>query len=136
MKEFVLDSWAVISWLQREPAAPAVEDLWIRAGGGDCALYISAINFGEVFYITARHRDARAAEHVATRLRTRVQLLPVPDDLVLRAARIKIAHALSYADCFAAASALELDAPLVTGDPELRALARALPQLQLHWLGA
>lgn len=44
------------------------------------------------------------------------------DDRVLAAATLKIKHTLSYADVFAASTAIELDATLITGDPELIAL--------------
>ena len=39
---------------------------------------------------------------------------------VIDAARLKAKYALSYADCFSVATALEQEAPLVTGDPEFR----------------
>jgi predicted nucleic acid-binding protein len=42
---------------------------------------------------------------------------------------------ISYADGFAAATALLQDAPLVTGDPEMKAMAAAENALQLEWIG-
>ena len=39
--------------------------------------------------------------------------------LILEAARIKADYPMSYADAFAAATAIQLGAPLWTGDPEL-----------------
>ena len=38
---------------------------------------------------------------------------------MLAAARIKAAHPIGFADCFAAATAAARDATLLTGDPEL-----------------
>lgn len=49
-----------------------------------------------------------------------IEILPATNDLVFRAAELKACFAMSYADCFAAASAVEHDATLVTGDPEFR----------------
>jgi predicted nucleic acid-binding protein len=44
----------------------------------------------------------------------------VPDEQrVLEAARLKSDHRMSYADAFAAATAIAHDAELWTGDPEL-----------------
>ena len=51
---------------------------------------------------------------------------------VIAAARIKAVHALSYADCFAAATAIREQAPLVTGDPEFKKLGKVLP---IDWIG-
>ena len=42
---------------------------------------------------------------------------------------------MSFADAFAAATAMELNAALVTGDPELRALEDA-GLVRLEWVGA
>ncbi len=134
MKDFVLDSWALLCWLHNEPAAGAVEELWQGAGSGICALHMCILNLGEVFYITVRRRGWPAAEHIDAYVRSRVHIHAVPNDLVLRAASLKASHPISYADAFAAVTALEMDAPLVTGDPEIRAMARTVPQLQLHWL--
>jgi uncharacterized protein len=57
------------------------------------------------------------------------------DELVMLAATLKARYAISYADGFAAATALLQDAPLVTGDPELRAMAAKEKTLQLEWIG-
>jgi predicted nucleic acid-binding protein len=57
------------------------------------------------------------------------------DEVVMLAATLKARHAISYADGFAAATALLQDAPLVTGDPEMKAMAAAENALQLEWIG-
>ncbi len=51
------------------------------------------------------------------------------------AARLKAGFKMSFADAFAAATAMELNAALVTGDPELRALEDA-GLVRLEWVGA
>jgi len=38
----------------------------------------------------------------------------------MRAAEIKAQYAISYADCFAAATAEKLSASIITGDPEFK----------------
>jgi predicted nucleic acid-binding protein len=48
-----------------------------------------------------------------------VTVLPATDQIVLEAAALKMALAVSYADAFAAAETRRLKAILVTGDPEL-----------------
>ena len=48
------------------------------------------------------------------------------------AARLEAKRGLGYADSFAAALALALDAPLMTGNPRFREL---LPELPLEWVG-
>ncbi len=50
---------------------------------------------------------------------------------VIEAAKIKAAHALSYADCFAVQTSQKEDAPLVTGDPEFK---KAEKLVKIDWL--
>jgi ribonuclease VapC len=49
-------------------------------------------------------------------------IVPASDEAVFAAVDLKMRHAISYADGFAASTALQLEATLVTGDPELIAL--------------
>jgi predicted nucleic acid-binding protein len=53
----------------------------------------------------------------------------------MAAATLKARYPISYADGFAAATAMLRQAPLVTGDPELRAMAKKEKVLRLEWLG-
>jgi hypothetical protein len=52
---------------------------------------------------------------------------------VRRAAELKSDHAIAYADAFAVATALEFDATLVTGDPEIKPLVGKY-DLKVEWL--
>jgi len=130
---FVLDAWAVLSLLQaEEPAATRVRTLIGQASGGSAELSISVINLSEVFYRVGRLRGEREAALSASRRRfgeaeeilSELRALPwevlaASDERVWAAARIKMRHRVSLADAFAAAAAVEQDATLVTGDPEL-----------------
>ncbi|MGH8929070.1 MAG: PIN domain-containing protein [Egibacteraceae bacterium] len=109
-----LDSWAVLRFLEGvEPAATYLEDVF------DQKPVMSWINLGEVYYVVRReHRELDASETIR-------DLHPfVTPDLpnarrVLEAAEIKAKYRLSYADAFAAATAVAHQAVLLTGDPEL-----------------
>jgi predicted nucleic acid-binding protein len=64
-----------------------------------------------------------------------IQTVTASDELVMLAATLKAHHAISYADAFAAATAMLRQAPLVTGDPELRVMTADEKTLQLEWIG-
>ncbi len=118
----VLDTWAVVAWLRDEPAAARVERLLAEAAG-KARILMSAVNLGEVFYITARWRSLADAEIVMRHLQELpLEICPAPNTLIWEAARVKAQHRLSYADAFAVATAVRESAMLVTGDPEIRAL--------------
>lgn len=84
-------------------------------------LAVSFINAGEVYYITSREQGGTRAKEILEDLRALpIQLYDAPEKRILAAAEIKSAHAISYADAFAVALAQELDATLVSGDPEFK----------------
>ena len=109
-----LDAWAVIAWLEGDPACDAIDGA--LAGGRAC---MSWVNAGEVHYVVARRTSADAADRVVAQLRSTVDLVDATGPRALAAAGIKAAHRMSYADCFAVATALEYRVPLVTDDPEI-----------------
>lgn len=111
-----LDSWAVLAWLSGEqPAFDAV----VAALDGDGRPLMSWINLGEVAYQTERRNGASASREIVARIRSAIALDAISGDRVLEAARIKAAHPIAYADCFAVATARAYAATLLTGDPEL-----------------
>ncbi len=134
---WVLDSWALMEWIQnREPATKAVDHLLQLAIREHAQLFISRINYGEVLYSCWRKFPEQAAARILADVEALpIQIVEVTDNSVERAARIKTVVSASYADCFAAALAIVKNAPVVTGDPELRKIAQAFP-LKLHWIGA
>lgn len=118
-KRRLLDSYAILAFLNDEEGAEQVARLLEDAAERGTDLLVNEINVGEVYYIVAKHRSEDAAEQVLLHLdRLPVERIPNTFEEVLEAARIKARFPLSYADAFALASAVRFDARLVTGDPE------------------
>ncbi|HEX5614083.1 MAG TPA: PIN domain-containing protein [Acidimicrobiia bacterium] len=111
----VLDSWAVLAYLaDDEPAATLVDELLAKGRPAMCW-----INLGEVFYVLRRRHGEEAAASTVRDLREVLAATLPSSELVISAARLKAEHSIAYADAFAAATAIELDATLWTGDAEL-----------------
>ncbi len=121
MSKFVLDAWAILALLQgEEPAATQVKQLLEEAQTGQTALFISIINLGEVYYRIGKIRGESEAHQTLSQITAlNLSMVSATDERVMAAATLKIKYAISYADAFAAATAAELDAIIVTGDPEL-----------------
>jgi len=121
---FVLDAWAILALLQKEePAASRVKELLEGAEEGKADLFISIINLGEVFYRIGKVKGEREAEDTLDEIRRLpMNIVPAAEEAVFAAARFKMRYAISYADAFAAATAEDLNAVLVSGDPELKQL--------------
>ena len=60
MKTRVLDSWAILEWINgRQPAGDLVKKLLAEAEEGRTRLLMSAINVGEVYYfLRKRHSES------------------------------------------------------------------------------
>jgi predicted nucleic acid-binding protein len=61
-----------------------------------------------------------------------IRWVSIDGALVRRAASLKAAGGMSYADCFAAAAAAMLGCPVLTGDPEFAAAEEA--GIVVEWL--
>jgi predicted nucleic acid-binding protein len=116
---FVLDSFALLAYLQDEPVASRIEKLLDNAARGKCHLCLSTINLGEILYITERRGGiVRAQDALALIQQLPLQILSVDDQTVFAAAHIQASHTLSYADAFVVATAIQENAVVVTADPE------------------
>jgi predicted nucleic acid-binding protein len=118
---FIFDSHALLKFFQKEKGYEKVTHLLEEIRKTGAAKYINAINLGEIIYSTKREfGDQKKLEVLANIERLNFTILPVPNNLISQAAEYKAQYALSYADCFALASAVESKATLVTGDPEFK----------------
>jgi predicted nucleic acid-binding protein len=88
---------------------------------------MSAVNWGEVFYIAwRRHGEAKAWEAEARLQEMPVAVISVDRERASRAGALKQKHSLGYADSFAAELAIERGAWLITADPEFSKVGKAL----------
>lgn len=129
---YVLDSFAVLAYLEGEYGMARVQEILQLAQRGRAQACMSVINLGEVIYITERERGLPQAQHVLAV----VEQLPITQldatrERVLAAAHIKANWRISYADAFAVAAALEMKGVVITGDPEFSVVEHLA---QVEWL--
>jgi len=129
MRRYVLDANALIGFFEgRETASGKVRHLLSEAFRLELPLLISAVNWGEVFYMEWRYHGETKAREVESYLhRLPIAVIAVDLDRATRAATLKQKHNLGYADSFAAELAIERGAWLVTADPEFTKLGKMLP---------
>ncbi len=119
----VLDSYAIIAFLEDEPGADQVYDLLVEAEKSGEKLLMTVINLGEVWHSIARVYSEETAEQKVKEIREMaIEVVDADWNLTRRAASFKARGKIAYADCFAAALASERKAQLVTGDQEFRLL--------------
>jgi len=120
-KAFLFDSHALLKLFQKEKGYERIIRLLETIDKTGAAKFISVINLGEIIYATKREfGDQKKLEVLAAIERLDLTILPASNDLVFQAAEYKAQYSISYADCFALASAVEHEAEIVTGDPEFK----------------
>lgn len=132
MKRYIFDSYALLAFLEDETAAGEVEKALREVEKGRAKGFLSIINWGEIYYITMREQGRDIAEEVIDLLDNYPIRMVEPDrGQTLAAARFKGKYRIAYADCFAAALAVQYNAILLTGDPEFKVLEN---EIQIAWL--
>ena len=131
-KAIVLDSWAIIAYLEDEAPAETVGNVISDAHDDDIPIFMSVLNVGEVWYIMAREASSQEAERSVAQLRQLgIRFVEADWPLACEGAKYKAKHRMSYADCFAAALTKQKNAVLLTGDPEFKEVER---DIAIHWL--
>jgi predicted nucleic acid-binding protein len=131
MKRVVLDASALMTFFEDRPGADKVEEL-IRLGvEGKRHLFMSVVNWGEVYYSTWRAKGPGVARKVLEDIaQLPVEIVDADLGLTRRAAELRAEHKLPYTDCFAAALAIERKASLATSD---RDFAHVEKQVDILW---
>jgi len=129
---FVLDSYAMISFLQREKGFETVKNAMEKSIQKGIKTLMTTVNWGEVYYIIKREEGALVADAMVEIMDTLpVELLPADREITRKAAALKSEKKMSYADCFAAAAAIMNKAVLITGDKEFREVEK---QIEIEWI--
>ena len=132
MKAAVLDSYAIITFLQRQPGYEEVAKLFEECTAKDRELFVCVVNWGEVIYHALRaggEEKAQLAEEVMRAIP--ITVLDANREIALQAARFKAVLKMSYADCFAAALAMKKKCELVTGDKEFKMVEK---EVKVRWI--
>jgi predicted nucleic acid-binding protein len=125
-----------MEWIKlREPARTHFNRLIESAIRGESVMEMSRINYGEVIYTIRKTPDiVNPEEALRNFLSAPIRVCSIDDALVDEAVELKSKYPFAYADAFAAALAIRLGAPLVTGDNEFLALEKD-GLLSLRWVG-
>jgi uncharacterized protein len=130
----LLDSFALLAYLNQDKGFKMVHEALASAQAAGDLLLMNEINVGEAYYILHRRRGRDKAEYF---LDTTLQALPITTvantfDDVMAAARIKAEYPMAFADCLAVATARSQGAVIMTGDPEFKKVEHLV---DIEWLG-
>ncbi len=130
---FVFDCFPILVLLEKQNGWEIVRSIIDESLDGNILHVMSAINYGEVFYgAINEHGEEAAVDALALVNQFPIEIVVPTMEQVLQAARFKSLGGISYADCFAAALAMERSIPVLTGDPEFQILESR--GVKVEWL--
>jgi PIN domain nuclease of toxin-antitoxin system len=123
---YILDSSAILCYLDDEAGAGRVAEIIKSHLAGRCEAIISALHWGEVAGITYKAHGRQAMELVLSRLSAfGFQLVPADADRAVRASLIKLKRDLPYVDAFGVELAADSpDRIFVTADFDFKPASR------------
>lgn len=131
MKRIVLDSSALMTFFENRPGAEKVEELLQLAIDGKRELYMSVVNWGEVYHSVWRVKGPGVALKVLADIaQLPIELVDADYALARLAAEFRAQDKLPYVDGFAAALASNRKASLLTSDSDF---ARVEKKLDILW---
>jgi predicted nucleic acid-binding protein len=132
MKRAVLDASAVISFFEDRSGGELVEKLVAEGLAGKAELFMTVVNWGEVYYSAWRARGQDAARRVAAEIsQFPIQVVDADFALTKAVAELHAKYNLPYADCFAAALSKTWKAQLLTADQDF---AKIKSEIEIHFL--
>ena len=129
----LLDSFALLAYLNQENGFAIIKSVLAKAQKSGIFLVMNEINIGESYYILFRKRGREKADYFLENILPGLPITTVSNDFqqVIDAARIKGEYSLSFADCFAVATARREEAMIMTGDPEFKKIGHLV---EIEWI--
>ena len=114
------------------PSRPGFYNLLTQAAADRHKLFMSVVNWGEIYYSVCRGASVEMAEQKAQEIASMLIEIVLADlSQTRQAASFKATNKMSYADCFGAALAKLNNAEFITGDPEFKQVEK---EIKIGWL--
>ena len=129
----LIDSFALLAYLNKETGFEKVREALAEAQKSGRFLLMNEINVGETYYILFRNRGPEQAQYFLETILVGLPISIVANDFqhIIEAAQIKAKYPLSFADCFAVATAVRERAIIMTGDSEFRKIEGLV---EIEWI--
>jgi predicted nucleic acid-binding protein len=102
MVTYILDSSAILRYLDGEAGGVRVSEIIKSHLAGRCEAMISALHWGEVAGVTHKVRGRQGMDLALSRLHAfGLEIVPVDADRAVRASFVKLKRGIPYVDAFA-----------------------------------
>lgn len=132
MNQYVLDTSALLAYIENEDGTAVVETLLQQAVNAEVELYVSVVSCIELFYISWQEQGKDVAIERLKQINDLILFQePIDEQSVKVIGELKANHTMSFADCCIAGLALLKQAALVHKDPEFEQIQAEIKQLKL-----
>lgn len=129
---YVLDTSALLTYIENEEGVEYVENILINAEKEDVIVYVAFISLTEVYYITMKEKDESVALRRVELIKSlKIRVEESNENLNLLAGKLKATNRISLADAYISALCYEHKGILVHKDPEFE---KILPPIKDHKL--
>lgn len=133
ISRFTLDAFPLVVLFSHQKGWEFAKQKLDEVFNSDEQTLMSSVNLGEVYYSILRDRGQDAANHVLHYIEnSQIEIIFPTMEQTIQAAKFKSGGGLSYADCYAAALALEHGISVITGDREFEIVERQ--GVKIEWL--
>lgn len=112
----MIDSWTWVEYWKGGRSSRAAASYI----DGDEEAFVSTMNLLEIYSWVARYYGESVAKNKLETVEKRCFSIPVEKGIAIEAAKLKLKHKLGIADSVILATAKNLNAKLVTGDPDFK----------------
>jgi PIN domain nuclease of toxin-antitoxin system len=102
MTVYVLDSSALIRYIDNEAGSSRVVEILKACVAGRAEIRISAVQWGEMAGNIRKRAGATEERRILSGLPVEIEIVPVAGSGAVRAAGLKVDRKIAYADAFAA----------------------------------
>jgi predicted nucleic acid-binding protein len=126
MVTYILDSSAILRYLDDQPGAARVSDIIKSHLAGRCEAIISALHWGEVAGITCKFHGRQAMDLALSRLHAfGLAIVSADADRAVRASLVNLKRGIPYVDAFGVELAADSgERVLVTADFDFKPASR------------
>ena len=118
----LFDTHAFLAFFNREEGSECIRTYFDAIQNGDTEGFVATITLAELSYIYTRKADAPFARYRVLQIQhSKLHLIPLTAEIAVDAGTIK-RPGISVADAIIAASALSVDASVVTNDKHFSAM--------------
>lgn len=134
MKKYVLDTSAILAYIENEEGVETVEELLKEALERNIEIFISIISCIEVYYISLKEQGEKIAlDRLDLINDLMIKIVPLNEQFTKIIGEFKTNKNMSLADCCIAGLAKVKKAILIHKDPEFIQLENEIKQLKLPY---